>query len=316
MPIAILGATMVLCASDVASAPAQRAAGLRGLSAATGAALSIGAPNQGRLDGGIRLIEAPYLRIVPYYAESNARWGLPALVGLIDRAARRVARRFPGAVLSVGDLSRRGGGELDRHHSHESGRDADLGFYLRSVAKKPVLADRFVALSADGTAPVAPGTFFDEARNWALVEALVEDPFTRVSHIFVAPHLRARLLRHAEQTGVPLAARQRASETMMQPHGAPEHDDHFHIRIACPREQQGTCIEQVQIYSVHTHPPLARPRSRRGTDRLVPRLAPQSPEDPDGIDFVQTLTPGPSSTEPPICALGQSPALGKCASPR
>ncbi|MET0594923.1 MAG: hypothetical protein ABW133_19645, partial [Polyangiaceae bacterium] len=56
--------------------------------ATTTAALSIGSPNQGRLDGGKRLGAAPYLRVVPYYQPSTARYGLPALTGLIDRAAR------------------------------------------------------------------------------------------------------------------------------------------------------------------------------------------------------------------------------------
>jgi penicillin-insensitive murein endopeptidase len=73
----------------------------------TTASLSIGSPNQGRLDGGKRLGAAPYLRVVPYYAPSTARYGLPALTGLVERAARHVARKFPDAVLNVGDMSRR-----------------------------------------------------------------------------------------------------------------------------------------------------------------------------------------------------------------
>jgi penicillin-insensitive murein endopeptidase len=227
-------------------------------------ALSIGSPNEGRLDGGARLTETPYLRVVPYYAESNARWGLPSLVGLIDRAARRVAHKYPDAVLSVGDLSRRGGGELDRHHSHESGRDADIGFYIRN-AKRPVLPVKFVAFSAAGAAPAMPGAIFDDARNWALVEALIDDPSTRVSYIFVVSHVRARLLRYAEKIGIPSATRERAAEVMMQPRRA-AHDDHFHIRIACPREQHGTCVEEAVVYAPHARPPVPRTRHRAGTD--------------------------------------------------
>jgi len=204
------------------------------------------------------------LRVVPYYAETNARWGLPTLVGLIDRAARVVARKYPDAVLSVGDLSRKGGGELDRHHSHESGRDADVGFYLRNP-KRPILATRFVAFAPSGVAPTMPGAVFDDARNWAFVEALIEDPATRVSYIFVAAHIRARLLRYAEQLGAPRPVRERAAELMMQPRRA-AHDDHFHVRIACPREQHGTCIEEAVVYASRKHPAVAPTRQRSGTD--------------------------------------------------
>jgi penicillin-insensitive murein DD-endopeptidase len=257
LSVGILSAALVFAAPDSA-APAPR------VTPPAAPALSIGSPNEGRLDGGARLSETPYMRVVPYYAESNARWGLPSLVGLIDRAARRVARKFPDAVLSVGDLSRKGGGGLDRHHSHESGRDADIGFYIRN-ARRPLLPLRFVAFSAAGSAPAMPGALFDDARNWALIEALVDDPVARVSYVFVAAHIRARLLRYAEQTGVSRSLRERAAEVMMQPRRA-VHDDHFHIRVACPREQHGTCVEEAILSTPHMRPPVARSRQRSGTD--------------------------------------------------
>jgi penicillin-insensitive murein endopeptidase len=252
--IGILSALVAFAGPDSA-APAPRAAGAP--------ALSIGSPNEGRLDGGAKLGETAYLRVVPYYAESNARWGLPALVSLLDRAARRVAHKFPDAVLSVGDLSRKGGGELDRHHSHESGRDADVGFYIRN-AKRQILPVKFVAFSAAGAAPTMPGAVFDDARNWAFIEALIDDQVTRVSYIFVVAHVRARLLRYAEKMGVSSALRERAAEVMMQPRRA-AHDDHFHIRIACPREQR-TCVEQAVVYAPRTRPQGPRVRHRFGTD--------------------------------------------------
>jgi penicillin-insensitive murein endopeptidase len=285
--VSILAAALALGAPDVASAPAPRAGGLRAEPGAS--ALSIGAPNRGRLDGGARLGEAPYLRVVPAYANSDARWGLPGLTGLVERAARRVARKFPGAVLNVGDLSRKGGGELDRHRSHESGRDADIGFYLCNAAKKQVLADRFVPFSADGKPRGKPGTEFDDARNWALVEALLDDPIARVSHIFTAFHVRARLLRYAERTGAPAQLRQRAAEAMTQPRGVPDHDDHFHVRIACPRDQHGTCVEQVQVLGTHTRPPISHPRLRRGTERPGPHLPPLPIDDGEGNAVAQAI---------------------------
>ena len=94
-------------------------------------ALSVGSPNAGRLEGGVHLdLSKPYFRVLPASAAGDGRWGLPQLVHMLDRAARAVHKKFPGSVLDVGDLSKKGGGDVLRHHSHESGRDADVGFYV------------------------------------------------------------------------------------------------------------------------------------------------------------------------------------------
>jgi penicillin-insensitive murein DD-endopeptidase len=267
VPLALLGNAIVwtaVCGAAPRARPSK---------ATATASYSIGSPNQGRLDGGKRLAVAPYLRVVPYYAESTARWGLPDLVGLIERAARRVARRFPDAVLSVGDLSRREGGDLERHHSHKSGRDADLGFYLRSASDKPLLPARFVTFSPRGSATDLAGAVFDEARNWALVEALIEDGKARVSHIFVARHIRARLLRYAEQHGVSAELRQRAADVMMQPSQA-AHDDHFHVRIGCPPDQGRKCVEYAVLRSPRPSTGMVTVRMRSGGERALPLLPP------------------------------------------
>jgi penicillin-insensitive murein endopeptidase len=282
LPLTVVG-TLVAWAAVCSGAPVARPTQPQ-----AAASFSIGSPNQGRLDGGKRLPAAPYLRVVPYYAESTARWGLPSLVGLIDRAARRVARKFPDAVLSVGDLSRREGGELERHHSHKSGRDADLGFYLRNPADKPLLTARFVTFSARGQATDLPGAVFDDARNWALVEALIDDRDARVSHIFVARHIRARLLRYAEQHGVTSEMRQRAADVMMQPSQA-AHDDHFHVRIGCPPDQGRKCVEYAVLRTPRAAPgglgaaaDVVRVRMRSGGERTLPVLPPSNFDLPAG----------------------------------
>lgn len=212
---------------------------------------SIGSPTEGHLVGGAHLDEAPYLRIVPSYVAGDARWGLEPLVGMIDHAARVVRKQFPDAVLSVGHLSRPGGGEIDRHASHESGRDADIGFYVRNQQGKTIYADHFVPFKGDGTAPTWPGAQFDDAKNWAFVATIAGDAHAHVSHIFVASPLRARLLSYAEKVGAPPAIRTRAAELMAQPKGSLPHDDHFHVRIACPSGMD-QCIEQ-PLAKKHSH---------------------------------------------------------------
>jgi penicillin-insensitive murein endopeptidase len=270
---------------------------------------SIGSPTEGHLLGGAHIEEAPYLRIVPTYAGGDARWGLEPLVTMIDRAARQVRRQFPEAVTSVGHLSRAGGGEIERHHSHESGRDADIGFFIRSASGRQLLPSHFVQFRGDGAAVSWPGAYFDDAKNWVLVAALVTDPEAHVTHLFVAAPLRARLLAYAERMGVPAAVRMRAAEVLQQPHGALPHDDHFHVRIGCPSRMSG-CVENPTARA--RRGPILVAHGRRGAPSHAavttapsghgappPPLPPPAPageprdEDPGGDDAPPMSLPSP-----------------------
>jgi penicillin-insensitive murein endopeptidase len=206
---------------------------------------------------------------------------------MIDRSARAVRKQYPDAVLSVGHLSKNGGGEVDRHASHESGRDADIGFYVRNAQGKTIYADHMVAFTADGTAPTWPGAHFDDAKNWALVSAMVTDPATRITHLFVATPIRERLLAYAAKIGAPMAIRVKASEVLAQPRGSLPHDDHFHVRIACPTGMD-KCIEQplakkkrpnesTMIASAKTSSSRGRAHSSNGTGRTSSHAAPPAP---------------------------------------
>jgi penicillin-insensitive murein endopeptidase len=202
--------------------------------------------------------------VTPCYQGEDVRWGLGALVSLIDHGARSVRKEFPDSVLSVGHLSRRGGGDLDRHASHESGRDADVGFYITNQQGKPIYAEHFVRFLGDGTAPSWPGAKFDDARNWAFVSSIVSDGRAHVSYLFVASPLRARLLAYAQKIGAPYAVRVRASEVMAQPRGSLPHDDHFHVRISCPAFMEA-CVELPTRTVARSKPP--RVRSVHASDR-------------------------------------------------
>jgi penicillin-insensitive murein DD-endopeptidase len=190
---------------------------------------SVGSPDQGTLVGGKKLEPNENLRAV-----GGHRFGLPELVDLLTRGAAEVAKKHPRSVLNVGDLSRRGGGEVDGHRSHESGRDADVGFYL-SKNGKPFVAPRFAAIDADGKAAGFPGVRFDDARNWTLIQTFLTDPKAHVLQIFVSNPVRKRLLDEAARAGASQAIRARAAEILFQPTRGLPHDNHFHVRIACPK---------------------------------------------------------------------------------
>ncbi len=207
-------------------------------------AASVGAPNEGKLENGVRLdVSKPYLYAIHGHEPGDYLWGLPSLVKMLDRAAKTVNKRFPGSVLSVGDISKKGGGDLFRHHSHESGRDVDVGFYMIDAKGKPLKTRRFAKIDDTLRASTVRGARFDLARNWRLVVEMLKDPAARVSHIFIAEPLRKALLDYGRAHGASRALLDRAALAMMQPKRSLPHDDHFHVRISCPHSSKGGCIE-------------------------------------------------------------------------
>jgi len=206
----------------------------------------------------------------------DTRWGLPALVHAIDRAAKAVGKKYPGAVLGVGDLSRRSGGELARHHSHESGRDADLGFYVVDGQGKPLTRASFVKIDDKLAAENIPGARFDVARNWLFLQNLLLDRDARVSHVFVAEPIKHALLAHARSRGVARGLYVRAALVMMQPTGGLPHDDHFHVRISCPSSMKKSCVEYAK--NAPSKARLGKKGKQRSAMRTPPRRVSTEPK--------------------------------------
>src|SRR5690349_140725 len=71
-------------------------------------------------------LSGPGYQVPQTWADRGLRWGTPALVGLLQRAARRVRAWDPTATLYIGDLSLRDGSATRWHRSHRRGVDADL----------------------------------------------------------------------------------------------------------------------------------------------------------------------------------------------
>ncbi|WP_052374782.1 penicillin-insensitive murein endopeptidase [Chondromyces apiculatus] len=223
-----------------AKAASARAAGARTADTKLKGCFSLGAPNRGTLSGGTRLRSTRHLEVRP-----GARaWGVPQLVHALQRAATQVNKKHGRSVLLVGDLSSQGGGELDGHRSHQTGRDADIGFYGMNSKGKPVQLKRFVAFDSAGAARGTPSWVrFDDARNWTLVASLLEDRSASVRYLIVSSALRARLLAYAARKKVPQDLLDRAAAAMISPRDG-SHDNHFHLRIACPEAMRGACTEE------------------------------------------------------------------------
>lgn len=229
------------CDSDSGSDSAERDHELDLLDLPPSRSTSIGSPTHGRLDGGVALpLQAPGLLFLPR-KDPGSRYGTVELVQGLVRAAAAVDGAEPGAVATVGDLSREAGGDISGHASHRSGRDVDVLFYLRRESDDtPFVPSKFIPLDPRGRG-TDYGDLADPAddipvridlpRTWGLVAGLVADEAADVQSILVVEHLRALLLEEAARVGAPAAVVQRFSEVTCQPRFP--HDDHMHIRVFC-----------------------------------------------------------------------------------
>jgi penicillin-insensitive murein endopeptidase len=207
--------------------------------------LTIGHPNEGSQLRAKRLTRSRELHVRKSSGERV--YGYPSLVLMLHRSARDVAKAAAGSVLLVGDLSTKDGGPLSGHHSHQSGRDADVGFYVTNIKDRPIASKEFVAFDGDGKAKDGSGVRFDDRRNWLLVESWVKDRRAGLAHVFVSDPLRARLLRFARERARHAPYAEKAAVLLQQPENGEPHDDHFHVRISCPMNLTEICRNESKL---------------------------------------------------------------------
>jgi penicillin-insensitive murein endopeptidase len=181
---------------------------------------SIGKATRGRLFGGVTPKPSPYSALV----EPDCAWGTEETVLALEHAIAEVNRLYPDShVLSVGHLSRKHGGWLRPHRSHQSGRDVDLGFYY-----------------TDGSRWYVNGTpqNFDVQRSYALVASLLKT--AEVEYIFIDRSLKDLLRSRAIELKEPNDWIEQVFDgidAQREPivRHARGHRNHLHVRFASPR---------------------------------------------------------------------------------
>jgi len=212
---------------------------------------SIGDGVDGRLKAPVELPHeaGPRLAILEPCRERETNFANAALVELLRDTADTVAAADPdGPRLMVCNMSRKRGGNLPWSHSHNSGLDADLAFFVRHKGV-PVDAPQLMNFNGDLVHPADDAYTFDVERNWQLVKALVSHPTIRVQWIFVSHRLRKAVLEHAVAAGEPRELLFRAELILWQPTDSSPHKDHFHVRIYCPDSNRAEgCIDTGPIW--------------------------------------------------------------------
>src|SRR5690606_37826831 len=186
--------------------------------------MSVGKPNGGALFNAVQLPEDPRWERV----DASHAWGTQETLDYIAAAVAVVHQQFDDTPpLPIGHISARRGGPLQPHRSHQSGRDADLGFYYRADVHQ------WYRRGTKDTLHLP--------RTWALVRALITETDVR---LILVDHSIERLLRqYAESIGEDEVWLQDVFEGAgyTRPaiiRHAPGHATHLHVRFDNPVAQE------------------------------------------------------------------------------
>jgi LysM repeat protein len=159
-------------------------------------------------------------------------WGTAAAVeGITAAVARYRAVEPDAALVQVGDLSRKDGGPLGSHMSHQEGRDVDIGY----VWARDEESDRKT---------------LDVARTWSLLHSFIQEESVKV--IFVDYRLQKRLYEYAQSIGVDQAELDRAFQYPRNgDHDAVlyhwrGHTRHFHVRFKSVHDEDDEVDRDVE----------------------------------------------------------------------
>lgn len=155
-------------------------------------------------------------------------YGTPETIRIIQQAGKAYrtyfrSRKQKYPPLAIGDLSRRDGGPLPPHLSHQSGRDVDVG--VINVRNKTPGA--FIHTT--------PNTM-DTLKTWVMMKSFLDTG--EVQYIFMARSLVDEIKTYVSRIYAKDARKRRHYMRFFDTHviaGDGEHYSHVHIRFKCPK---------------------------------------------------------------------------------
>lgn len=151
-------------------------------------------------------------------------FGTRSTVQLLYKVLNAYRRKYKGPTLVVGDLSKKGGGKISGHVSHQTGMDVDLGFVHTKKAGK--LKD-FIRVRDNN---------LDVKRTWGLVHEFLKT--NQIRYMFIDYDVQKELYEYARKHGV---SKNKLSQWFQYPRSKrraygivrhwKNHDDHIHVRF-------------------------------------------------------------------------------------
>jgi penicillin-insensitive murein endopeptidase len=213
--------------------------------------LSIGTPDAGLLVNPVPMPEGPLWTI----RNPVEAYGTAETIAFLRVAIETVEARHPGSPrVAIGDISRQDGGRLNRHRSHQVGRDADIGFYYLTGEQSDFRS--------------AKGRDLDLPRTWELIRALLTE--TDVERVFIDRSLLRLLYAHALAAGEDrdwlddVFGRKGEGRKGILQHER-RHKDHLHVRFYNREAQErGRIVYAALVARGELPPPVIKHRVRRG----------------------------------------------------
>ena len=194
---------------------------------------SVGKPWEGSLRNAsrLRLGDGAHIR------RPHRVYGTRTTVEFTQNAITDVIERFKDTHdLAIGDISAEHGGWISDHHSHQSGRDVDLGLFYN---KKPPGYPMYLADANEKN--------LDCARTWALLSNITRtvDKDGGVQVIYLDYDVQGILYRWAKKKGI---SDKRLDRIFQYAHGRGaggtivrhyrNHANHLHVRYRCSEKDK------------------------------------------------------------------------------
>lgn len=181
---------------------------------------SVGRPNNGYLVNGVLLKPRRGIRL----NDPNRVWGTAETVELMNMAIDKMLEKYPDTCdMFIGDISRKGGGKLRPHISHQSGRDIDLTMYAKG--NKYIY---FINMDSGN---------LDIEKTWYFIETLLMTD--RVQMILMDYKVQKLFYNYLK----PFYSKSKLNKYLQYPRPknvrkgiirhAPSHANHLHIRFKC-----------------------------------------------------------------------------------
>jgi LysM repeat protein len=179
----------------------------------------VGKPQGGRLENGEQLSSG-----YGYWVRNpKLAYGTNDAISELMRCLPTVKNRWKKTSdIMVGDLSRKTGGKLKKHRSHQTGRDVDVAYIHRG--KQP----RYFKTATRAT--------LDVVKTWLIFKCFLNGKRTEL--IFVDYSLQPKLYNYVKRRG---ASKRQLKKLFQYPRGrkrpsgiirhSPKHKDHFHVRF-------------------------------------------------------------------------------------